>query len=497
MRVRVWISFAAVLLIAVGSAVVGLVVYDRDDSEFHRMQREEAVRAAHQAEAVAKFSVGELSNAAAFFKVDGDLKRHEFDVIARSLLDEGSLEAAAFIQRVPAADRARFERTHRIQIRERAGFGRLVRAGGRRVYFPLTYVVARRSGPAQRAVGYDLAVDSERAAYLRHAASSGKPTATPVVPLLLGGVGINVYRPVYRDGAPIDTAAQRRAALIGFAAGSFRIQDLARAALSAVSNADQVQLIVNHEKVVGPDEALDDPARARFNIADRTWLLVVRDANRPDIWLPLLLAVVGIALSALLGVLIFVWSRNERIQELERQAGEDPLTGLKNRRRFEEDLNLAMARARRERTTGALVMLDLDYFKRVNDTYGHPAGDRLIVEVADVLRARTRASDVLARLGGDEFAVILPRCTIGEARLAAEAIAKAIREHDSEQAEVESVTASIGVAMFGDRPRTNNAAIVSEADSAMYEAKDGGRDGVRVFDRQVFSDEPASRAQST
>jgi diguanylate cyclase (GGDEF)-like protein len=143
---------------------------------------------------------------------------------------------------------------------------------------------------------------------------------------------------------------------------------------------------------------------------------------------------------------------------------------------------------------GALVMLDLDHFKGVNDTYGHPAGDRLIVEVADLLRARTRASDVLARLGGDEFAVILPRCTVGEARLAAEAIAKAIRDHESDQEEVESVTASIGVAMFGDRPRTNNAAIVSEADSAMYAAKDDGRDGVRIFDRQAVSDDPASRA---
>lgn len=488
MRVRVWISFAAVLLIAVGSAIVGLVVYNRDDSEFHRMQREEAGRAARQAEAVANFSVGELSNATAFFEVDGDLNRHEFDVVARSLLDEGSLEAAAFIQRVPAADRARFERTHEIEIRERAGIGRLVRAHGRGVYFPLTYVVARPPGPAQRAIGYDLAADSERAAYLRRAADSGEATATPVVPLLLGGVGINIYRAVYRDGAPINTVAQRRAALVGFAAGSFRIQDLAGAALSAVSNADQIQLVVNHERVVGPDKALDDPARAQFNIADRTWLLVVRDADRPGIGLPLLFAVVGIALSALLGVLIFVWSRNEKIQELERQAGEDPLTGLKNRRRFEEDLNLAMARARRERTMGALVMLDLDHFKGVNDTYGHPAGDRLIIEVADVLRARTRASDVLARLGGDEFAVILPRCTVGEARLAAEAIAKAIREHESEQEEVESVTASIGVAMFGDRPRTNNAAIVSEADSAMYAAKDGGRDGVRLFDRQAVSD---------
>jgi diguanylate cyclase (GGDEF)-like protein len=134
-------------------------------------------------------------------------------------------------------------------------------------------------------------------------------------------------------------------------------------------------------------------------------------------------------------------------------------------------------------------MLDLDHFKLVNDTYGHPAGDHLIREVAEALRKRTRASDVLARLGGDEFAVILPRCSPGEARLAAEAMAAAIREHDPRSDGVEPVTVSIGVAMFGDRPRTSNASIVSEADSAMYAAKDGGRDAIRFFDRQAIRDD--------
>jgi diguanylate cyclase (GGDEF)-like protein len=274
--------------------------------------------------------------------------------------------------------------------------------------------------------------------------------------------------------------AQRRAALIGFAAGSFKTGDLASAASSSIPDAVAVQLRTGSHVVSGPSE-LADANSAPIHIADRTWLLVVRDPNRPDIYLPLLLAVVGIAVAALLGSLILVWSRNERIQELRREASEDPLTGLKNRRRFEEDLRLAMARARRERTTGALLMLDLDYFKQVNDTHGHPAGDRLIREIAAVLRRRTRESDTLARLGGDEFAVVLPRCTAGEALLAAEAITAAIREHVPETG-AEPITASVGVATFGDHPRSNIGSVVSEADTAMYAAKDGGRDGVRVFD---------------
>jgi diguanylate cyclase (GGDEF)-like protein len=244
--------------------------------------------------------------------------------------------------------------------------------------------------------------------------------------------------------------------------------------------------------VVGPKGELEDAARAPLQIADRTWLLVVRDPKRPDVSLPLLLAGVGISVAALLGALILVWSRNERMQELQREASQDPLTGLKNRRRFNEDLEVAMSRARRERTTGAVLMLDLDYFKQVNDSRGHPAGDRLIKEVADVLRGRSRTSDTLARLGGDEFAVVLPRCTAGEAQLAAEGIAKAIREH-LPQGGGDQVTASVGVAMFGEHARSSIASVVSEADTAMYAAKDGGRDGVRVFDPLAIRDAPAKK----
>ena len=127
-------------------------------------------------------------------------------------------------------------------------------------------------------------------------------------------------------------------------------------------------------------------------------------------------------------------------------------------------------------------MLDLDDFKRVNDSHGHPAGDRTIEEIADVLRQRTRESDTLARLGGDEFAVVLPRSSPVEARMVAESIAAAIREHQPARGDVEPITASVGVAMFGEDPRTSIESVVSEADTAMYAARDGGRDGVRVFD---------------
>lgn len=490
MRARFWIGLTAVLLIAAGAVAAALIVHADDNADFHAMQTEEASRAARQAEAVAALSVGQLGSATAFIQADGDLTAHEYEIVGGSLLREGILTANAFVDRIDRAERAGYERRHGFEIVERGPDGGLRRAAERPMYYPLTYVAADTD--PSRALGYDLGSDPDRSPYLIRARETGKTVATPVTKLVLGGDGINVYRAVYRDGAATATAAQRRAALIGFVAGSFQVDDLASSAISALPDTSEVQLKIERKAVVGSNLDLDDAATAPIQIADRTWLLVVRDPDRPDVSLPLLLAVVGIALAALLGSLIFAWSHKERMDELQREANEDPLTGLKNRRRFDEDLRTAMARARRDRTTGAMLMLDLDHFKLVNDTYGHPIGDRLIVEIADVLRRRTRESDSLGRLGGDEFAVVLPRCSREEALLTAEAIARAIREHVPEHEDAEPITACVGVAMFGADPRQGSASVASQADAAMYAAKDAGRDGVRIFDPEAVREDHSS-----
>jgi diguanylate cyclase (GGDEF)-like protein len=316
--------------------------------------------------------------------------------------------------------------------------------------------------------------------YLDAARDSGNPSATSVMPLIVGGAGINVYRPVYRDGAPTATVAERRAALIGFAAGAFRVNDLAASAISALPEGVDVQLRSGDDVVVGPAASLDDPAEAPITIADRTWVLVVHDPGRPNVGLPLLIAVFGLSVAALLGALVLIWSRGERMRVLQRQASQDPLTGLKNRRRFEEDLRIELARSRRNGTTGALLTLDLDNFKQVNDTLGHPVGDRVIEEIAGVLGGRTRETDVLARIGGDEFAIVLPNCDSEEAQRVGETIATAVREHVPQPPEVPRITISVGIAMFGTEPDAGIESLIAEADAAMYAAKATGRDKVRL-----------------
>jgi diguanylate cyclase (GGDEF)-like protein len=484
MRTRFWIGILAVVVIAAGSVVAAVAVYVNDHGDFERVQSDEALRAAHQTEAVAGLSVGELSSAAAFFRAAGGLNEHQFSIIGHSLLRQGVLNAAAFIPRVTAAERARYERDHQVEIVERGPDG-LRRARPRRAYFPITYVTTR-AGPV-RSVGFDVGSDPERSPFLHRARDGNQAVATPLVQLLLGGSGINVFRAVYRDRAPLATVAERRRALIGFAAGSFRVADLAKTAMATLPRDVAIQLRIGRKAAAGDPGPLEDAASARIAIADRTWLLVVKDPGVPSLSLPLVLAVMGIALAALLASLILSWSRSERIRELELEASHDSLTGLHNRRRFVEDLRAAIARARREARTGALLMIDLDDFKQVNDTHGHPAGDRLLEEISTVLRQRTREGDSLARFGGDEFAVILPRASQEEAIVAGRSIAAAIRSHRPHSG-VDPVTVSVGVAMFGAGLPPRPGTVVSEADMAMYAAKEGGRDGVRIFDHAAMRD---------
>jgi diguanylate cyclase (GGDEF)-like protein/PAS domain S-box-containing protein len=168
-------------------------------------------------------------------------------------------------------------------------------------------------------------------------------------------------------------------------------------------------------------------------------------------------------------------------------ANKDSLTGLFNRRRFHEELGREVAVARRNQAPGAVMMLDLDRFKEVNDSLGHAAGDAVLMWVAEALRSQVRMTDTLGRLGGDEFAIVLPGCTAPEAeRIAAELAASVAEGAKVKIAGRErSITVSFGVAPFGARDSETADALMVEADLAMYRAKAGGVGGIEVFDEQM------------
>jgi diguanylate cyclase (GGDEF)-like protein len=159
--------------------------------------------------------------------------------------------------------------------------------------------------------------------------------------------------------------------------------------------------------------------------------------------------------------------------ELRHLADHDALTGLLNRRRFAQELARHLAHVRRYGPEGALLILDLDGFKPVNDRYGHAAGDRLLTRVAGVLRERLRATDVLARLGGDEFAILLPRVDRHGAAAVAHSLVQTVRA-EALTADASSVTISIGVIAFDERAPVVPEGVLAAADIAMYDAKTAG-----------------------
>jgi diguanylate cyclase (GGDEF)-like protein len=162
--------------------------------------------------------------------------------------------------------------------------------------------------------------------------------------------------------------------------------------------------------------------------------------------------------------------------ELRHLADHDALTGLPNRRRFEEELARHLAHVRRYGPEGAALVLDLDCFKPVNDTFGHAAGDRLLARVACVLRERLRATDVVARLGGDEFAILLPRVDAAGASAVARSLVDTVRA-EALTADARGVTVSVGIIAFDERAPAVPEGILAAADIAMYDAKAAGGDG--------------------
>jgi diguanylate cyclase (GGDEF)-like protein len=175
--------------------------------------------------------------------------------------------------------------------------------------------------------------------------------------------------------------------------------------------------------------------------------------------------------------------RRRRIEQLERLARHDSLTDALTRSTFMEEGTRLLSQLLIERTAAAVLVLDADHFKEINDEHGHPSGDRVLVAVAAAIRTAIRQGDLFGRIGGEEFALVLPRVTRREAQAVAERMRKAVANLGVvlESGSLQRITVSIGVA-FDAASSTGLSEMVSLADRAMYEAKRAGRDQVVVCD---------------
>lgn len=176
----------------------------------------------------------------------------------------------------------------------------------------------------------------------------------------------------------------------------------------------------------------------------------------------------------------------EKIETQNRQLKEssirDGLTNLYNHKHLHDILNRELALARRNRAPLSCFMIDLDYFKDVNDTYGHAFGDYVLAGFADVLRGLTRQTDILARYGGEEFVVVLPHTDLEGARVLAEKFRQKAESFEyTSDGHTKHVTISIGIATFPLHQPENAAELAEFADRALYRAKAGGRNQYRVY----------------
>ena len=170
-------------------------------------------------------------------------------------------------------------------------------------------------------------------------------------------------------------------------------------------------------------------------------------------------------------------------QQLLFLAEHDALTGARNRRRFERDISEQVGRARRYKERAALLIIDVNDFKQINDTHGHRAGDKALQGIASALRRRLRETDVMARLGGDEFAVLVPHADLAHAEALAADLRRLIGECriDVGGDAPLRLSASIGIALIDETTPSDEAAII-EADNAMYAEKRRERTGAPSSD---------------
>ena len=172
----------------------------------------------------------------------------------------------------------------------------------------------------------------------------------------------------------------------------------------------------------------------------------------------------------------------QRFSSIKNIALYDTLTGLYNRRYFEERLALEAQKSFYGATALSLVMIDIDHFKKVNDTFGHTEGDKVLREISGLLRTAVRKKDTVARYGGEEFILILPEAGIDESSMIAERVRRLVETTHFEVSSARlNLTVSLGISNFPNHRARSKEELVKMADQALYEAKREGRNQVRIY----------------
>jgi diguanylate cyclase (GGDEF)-like protein len=185
-----------------------------------------------------------------------------------------------------------------------------------------------------------------------------------------------------------------------------------------------------------------------------------------------------------LGIAQDITERKQTLQQIERMATHDELTGLPNRYLLQDRIMQMLARYQRIKESGAILLLDLDHFKKINDTLGHQMGDLLLKEVALRLTASIRIGDTVARVGGDEFVIVLPSTTAHSVEIVAKKLISILTYPFYINGSELKIGTSIGITLLP-KEGTDAATLLKNSDIAMYQAKNAGRNTYRFFTSEI------------
>jgi diguanylate cyclase (GGDEF)-like protein len=454
-----------------------------------------------------------ISGFRALFEADDQVSRADFHRHALNMrLPERfpGVVAIQFAPLVPAGSRAAFEAMVRADtaLDPRGYPDYAIHPAGERP-FTLPNLYNEPMAGNEAAFGHDTAAEPSRRRVMERSRDSGEAAASPPLALLQGETGFTIRHAVYRRGAPLWTVEQRRAAFIGQITGVFRAAEMIspllrdhlrdyririedRGAVGAAESAPQ--LLFDSQPPGSPAAAPAllpaEQQEKAVAVAGRLWRITLTGPGSVAHLapLPLVMLLGGGALTLAALWLLQAVARHQRstaalAQRLTHQAQHDALTGLPNRLLLDQRLAEALERAagcaagqaagRAGQASGrlALIFIDLDRFKAINDRLGHAAGDAVLQTVASRLRHALRPGDTVARLGGDEFVVLLPDLPAGIAwRGVAERLHRLIGQPMEHAGQILSVGASLGAAQFPEDGRDAET-LMRHADGMMYDAK--------------------------
>jgi len=405
------------------------------------------------------------------------------------------------------SDSARQE--HEAAMRK-AGFAdyAIAPAGQRPAYAPVVqrepYIGVNRTAP-----GFDVWSDATRRAAMQRARDSGLPAISGKLALVEDGAAATepsfiMYAPVYALGRPRDTMQQRNQALQGWVYAAFHMNDFMASLYGSLPPGLEIEIFDGTETepasrlYQGGAVAAKSPAdslRATeyMVVSGHNWTLLLhaREAFLQQYGRSVenQIAAAGSLLSVVLALLIWqmVNAREQALQlahrmteELRHMAQHDPLTGLANRALFSDRVSQEIALAKRQRKHFALLFIDLDNFKQINDTFGHAGGDRILQRTAKLLQDSVREADSVGRLGGDEFVILLPQLTDADSVMdLADKLRRALREPFQIDGQTVTMSCSMGIAVYP-QDGVDELTLTKNADEAMYRAKAEGRDCIRT-----------------